>query len=351
MPKHDPSIAKGFVRCSNLDNLGRASYIIALATMLITLHKILEDCYCTKMAEYTVERAMTVKHVLEWLNETISLEDGSPGNKQFILAFQRAILATLDANVGVATFNGQADSVDAVATLHFYQFARYLADTGYMHLAERFLTESGLIKRFIAILPPERRELLLRCVVSMEILKRLSESYVSDIRLTDQLRRIYGLRECKPLSLGCLLRELTAASKTVEDIVHGLTRLWDAVFSESSVNFFEYSTIVLSLIRMDADIAKAVAGSLGEYFDSNTLFASELAYHAYWMAVFRHGILPEEQREILERAYYSPDPVVACRARQLLEKEPDAGRIDEWGIKPCLVLASYKGNENLYVLE
>ncbi len=207
------------------------------------------------------------------------------------------------------------------------------------------------VEAFLDSMPLEQRGILLRCVVSLEILRNAGEGRIADERLMRWLERVMsGLRGCRLDSIRCLLEELSGNPSYLEKLLYGLARLRDMALAEKSVDFFDYSVVVLSLAKIDSSVAEALAEDLESYFDSGNLLASELAYHVYWTLAFYHEALPGRQREVLERAYYSPDAVVACRAKQILEGERDAERIDEWDVKPCLVRASYKGNDNLYVL-
>ena len=76
---------------------------------------------------------------------------------------------------------------------------------------------------------------------------------------------------------------------------------------------------------------------------------SELAYLAVALLVMDRRV-PEDIRPSLTHYKYSPDPVVACRARQVLEGELDAGALDRGYPKPCLAIAVSRGKPGIYVI-
>ncbi len=163
---------------------------------------------------------------------------------------------------------------------------------------------------------------MFRCVTSIEILRRSLEGRVADRRLIEWLRRVLpALQQCELLSLRCLLEELSGEPRYLREVLYGLARLRDAVFAERSVDFFDYAVVVRTVSQIDGYVAEALAGSLAGYFDSGDMLASELSYHVYWLLVFRHQRLPDGLREVLGLAQYSPDPIVACRARSNYSKK------------------------------
>jgi hypothetical protein len=178
------------------------------------------------------------------------------------------------------------------------------------------------------------------------------DSRLSDGRLAEWLMRVIpSLRECKPLTLECLEDKVPEDPGVLPRVIYGLVRLTDAIFAEGSMNFFDYAAVALTLSRVSDSVAEVLGELLAKYFDSGNIPASELAYPVSFMLVFQHRRTPSDLIERWSLIRYSPDPVAACRALQLLRRELEADKIDEWNLKPRLIVASYGGNMNLYVIE
>jgi hypothetical protein len=193
-------------------------------------------------------------------------------------------------------------------------------------------------------------ELVLRGIVSMEVLSAGRQGRIADTRLSGWLNRIaVSTGECRG-SLRCLLDELTEGNTSYEGLAYGLSRLTRMAIVEGDIGFLDYAALILSLASRSRELSQLTAELMVDYMDSSNIAASELAYHTLWIAVFRHGILPSSVEEKLKLAMYSPSMVVACRVRQLLERQLDAAGIDVSCPRPCLVLASHKGIIDLYFI-
>ena len=119
---------------------------------------------------------------------------------------------------------------------------------------------------------------------------------------------------------------------------------------EGLVDPLDYAAAAFRLALESPVLAEALLLSVLPYFDSENIVGSELAYLAAALLILDRRGVPEDVRPSLPHYKYSPDPVVACRARQILEGELDAGALDRGYPKPCLALVAHRGKPNIYVI-
>ncbi len=199
--------------------------------------------------------------------------------------------------------------------------------------------------------PRRLHNLLYRAVASTAILGRSIEN-VKDEALLDWLRRVISKsRPGDHVGAAQLLEELLEGSREdLEGVAYGLSRLTGMALVEGRVDPLDWSAVALHLASENRVASEVLARGLLEFFDSNHVLASELSYHVLAMNAFKYGELPEDAARRLKLITYSPDAIVACRARQLLEKQVNAEAMHQGYPKPCLIIAEYDGKPGLYVV-
>ena len=279
---------------------------------------------------------MTEVPVLEWLDEVLGLPAPGTGKVRGSRLAYSAILGVLVGEEALRALGVQVDG----ALLESSDVFRHVYEVTMGRLAQSVL--EGVPRRL--------RGLLLRAVASTAIASGEISS-VRDEVLLDWLRGIAPVTVARGgCGVSCLLEAVASGQEGLDGLVYGLRRLARMALVERRVSPLDYSAVVIYLSGRHEAVAAALARVLLEFFDTDSILASELSYQVLALLVFGHGsALPEDIAGPLRLMAYSPDTVVACRARQLLHRELDARVIDEGYPKPCMAVAEHRGEAQFYV--
>ena len=280
---------------------------------------------------------MTIVEASVWLNRTLGLKGPRTGEIRGSGLVYSAILSTLTGEragefLGLRLNSGLL-SIDVFRQVHETRVRK-------------------LVETIIKSIPRYLHGLLYRAVASTAILGWDLSRVKDEILLSWFYRiapRIDSMR--RNCGLVCLLEELMSRREALASLAYGLKRLASKALVKRLIDPLDYSAIVLYLSTKHEQAARVLAHNLVDFFDSDNILASELSYHVLALLAFRHGRLSEDIADVLGLAAYSPDSIIACRARQLLERQFDAEIIDREYPKPCLVLARHRSKESLYVIE
>ena len=282
---------------------------------------------------------MGVMGAVEWLDRVLGVKDPTTGETRGSLMAYHAVLGRLTGRRHLTPPGVELNP----ALMRIDVFRRVYEDTA-----------SRLVDAVVGSVPARLRGLVYRAVASTAILAR-DVSQVRDGVLLEWLRRVAADAGSVDDSCGagCLLDRVRGDRGALAGLAYGLRRLTRLALVEKRVDPLDYSALVLHLAADSEVAARMLAGILLGFFDEDDVGAamgSELSYLVLAVLVFLHDSLPEDAAEALRLMRFSPDAVVACRARQLLERQLDAEIIDREYPRPCLALAAYKGEAGLYVI-